>query len=165
MIKDGTVVSLSYKLTNSEGEELDRADKDQPFSYLHGAGQIVPGLEKALNGLATGAKKQVTVSPAEGYGEVDPRLRTLAKKSQFPPDANLQVGMRFAAEVAQGQQVVFTVVDIKGDQIALDGNHPLAGEILNFDVEVVGVRDATDEEKSHGHAHGPDGHGHDHDHG
>ncbi len=160
MIKEGTVVSLAYTLTDNAGEELDKADKNEPFEYLHGVGQIVPGLEKALAGLTVGAKKKVQVTPEEGYGTVEEQLRTTASRKQFPPGADMQVGVRFAAEVAPGQQVVFTVVDVKDDDIMLDGNHPLAGVTLNFDVEVLGVRDATEEEKSHGHAHGPDGHHH-----
>lgn len=162
MIKDGTVVSLSYRLTNSQGEELDRADAGDPFQYLHGHGQIVPGLEKALAGLLVGSKKAVKVPPADGYGEVEESLRTKAKKSQFPAGQELSVGMQFAADAGDGHPVVFTITSIKGDDITLDGNHPLAGETLNFDVEVLGIREATAEELSHGHAHGPDGHGHDH---
>lgn len=161
MIKEGTVVSLAYRLTNNEGEELDRADKGEPFSYLHGAGQIVPGLEDALTGLLVGSKKKVVVSPEDGYGVVEPNLRTTATRNQFPPDAELSVGMRFAADVGGDQPIVFTIVSLQGEEIGLDGNHPLAGETLNFDVEVLGIREATAEERSHGHAHGPDGH-HDH---
>jgi FKBP-type peptidyl-prolyl cis-trans isomerase SlyD len=162
MIKEGCVVSLSYKLTNDAGEELDRADKGEPFSYLHGFGQIVPGLEKALGGLLVGSTKKVKVTPADGYGDVDPQLRTTATRNQFPPGAELSVGTRFAADVGAGQPIVFTVTSVSGDNISLDGNHPLAGVTLNFDVEVVGIREATAEEKAHGHAHGPDGHHHHH---
>jgi FKBP-type peptidyl-prolyl cis-trans isomerase SlyD len=162
MIKNGTVVSMTYRLKNDDGEELDRAETDDPFSYLHGASQIVPGLEKALTGLAVGAKKSVKIAPEEGYGVVDERLRTQARKSQFPPDANLVEGMRFVAEDGEGGEMVFTVTGLEGDTVHLDGNHPLAGETLHFDVEILGVRDATPEEVAHGHAHGPDGH---HDHG
>ncbi|MBM4251717.1 MAG: peptidylprolyl isomerase [Deltaproteobacteria bacterium] len=160
MIKQGTVVSMTYRLTNAEGEEIDRADKDEPFTYLHGAGQIVPGLEKALSGALVGSRKQVVVSPEEGYGEVVDALRTEAKRNQFPPDAELEVGMRFAADDGQGNPIIFTVIGLEGDLVVLDGNHPLAGETLHFDVEIVGIREATKEELEHGHAHGPDGHHH-----
>lgn len=162
MIKDGTVVSLSYRLTNATGEEIDRADANEPFHYLHGRGQIVVGLERALAGLKVGEKKKVTVAPQEGYGEIEPQLRTQARRQQFPQGAELTVGMQFAADTGKGQPIVFTITEITGDEIALDGNHPLAGETLNFDVEVLGVRDATKDELAHGHAHGE--HGHDHDH-
>ena len=163
MIKNGTVVSMTYLLKNDDGEELDRAERDDPFSYLHGASQIVPGLEQALVGLAVGAKKVVEVAPEEGYGVIDERLRTQAKKSQFPPDANLVEGMRFVAEDGEGGEMVFTVTGLEDDTVHLDGNHPLAGETLHFDVEILAVREATAEEVAHGHAHGA--HGHDHDHG
>ncbi len=162
MIKPGTVVSLSYTLTDEGGEELDRAERNEPFSYLHGFGQIVPGLEKALEGLKMGATKKVVIPPEDGYGKIEANLKTKATRNQFPKEANLQVGMRFAAEVGPGQQVVFTVTEMNGEDVVLDGNHPLAGVTLTFDVEVLAVRDATDEEKQHGHAHGPEGHGHDH---
>ena len=160
MIKKGSVVSMSYRLTNASGEELDRADAGAPFQYLHGFGQIVPGLEKALGSALIGVKKTVVVSPDEGYGEVEPSLRVKASRGQFPEDANLEVGMRFAADDGSGQPVVFMVTSMAGDEISLDGNHPLAGETLHFEVEVITVRDATAEEMAHGHAHGPDGHHH-----
>ncbi len=162
MIKEGTVVSMTYQLTNNAGEELDRADKNEPFTYLHGAGQIVPGLENALAGLLVGSKKKVTVAPADGYGELEPQLRTAATRSQFPEEQDIEVGMRFAAEDGQGNQIVFTITKIEGEDIELDGNHPLAGETLHFDVEVLAIREATAEELAHGHAHGEHGHGHDH---
>lgn len=161
MIKDGSVVSMTYRLTNDDGEEIDRADPSEPFAYLHGHGQIVPGLEKALTGMQAGAKKKVVVSPDEGYGSVEPNLRTSAKRQQFPLDAELSVGMRFAADDGHGHQIVFTITDLKGDEVSLDGNHPLAGETLHFDVEILGVRAATAEELAHGHAHGEHGHSHD----
>ena len=161
MIKQGTVVSMTYRLTNAQGEEIDRADRDEPFSYLHGAGQIVTGLEKALTGALVGTRKQVVVTPAEGYGEIEDRLKTAAKRNQFPPDAELEVGMRFAADDGSGQPIVFTVTELSGDDVTLDGNHPLAGETLHFDVEVIAIREATQEELAHGHAHGPEGHSHD----
>jgi FKBP-type peptidyl-prolyl cis-trans isomerase SlyD len=160
MIKDGSVVSMTYRLTNTAGEELDSADKSAPFMYLHGHGQIVPGLERELSGLVVGASKKVVVSPLDGYGEFEPELQTVARRDQFPADQHLEVGMRFAADVGQEQPVVFMVMDIEGDKITLDGNHPLAGETLHFDVEILEVRDATAEELAHGHAHGPDGHHH-----
>lgn len=161
MIKEGTVVSLRYRLTDPEGVELDRAEVEEPFQYLHGSGQIIPGLERALLGLTVGAKKQVVIPPADGYGEIDEQLITRAKKAQFPQGQDVKVGMQFAADVGQNQPVVFTITNIEGEDIDLDGNHPLAGVTLHFDVEVLAMRDATKEEKEHGHAHGPGGH-HDH---
>lgn len=160
VIKEGKVVQLSYSLTNSAGQILDRADQESPFVYLHGGGQIVPGLEEALEGLKKGDTKKVTVEPEEGYGVKDPDLKLTLKRSQFPPKLDLQVGMQFETSTPSGEDLVFTVEKIEGDQISVDGNHPLAGVTLHFDVEVLNVRDATEEEMAHGHAHGDDGNHH-----
>ncbi len=169
MIKTGKVVDLKYTLSNNEGEVLDQSDASDPFSYLHGSQQIVPGLENALEGLKIGDKKKVTVQPDQGYGHLDPQLKLVVNRTQFPDGAHLEEGMAFRANSPEGDDLVFRVESIQGDQIHVNGNHPLAGEVLNFDVEVLGVRDATEEEVQHGHVHGPDGHhgheGHDHDHG
>jgi FKBP-type peptidyl-prolyl cis-trans isomerase SlyD len=163
-ISDGKVVDLSYALTNVKGELLDRADRDEPFTYLHGASQIVPGLESALNGLKTGDKKKVVVSAADGYGEIDNDLHLTVKRTQFPADVKIEPGMQFETRGPDGTGTIFTIQGVTGEQVTIDGNHPLAGEELHFDVEVLEIRDATAEEKEHGHAHGPDGHGHGHDH-
>ena len=161
MVKKNSVVSLSYCLKNANGEELDRADKDKPFAYLHGNGQMVPGLEKELDGLAIGDKKDVTVSPAEGYGDLNPELRNEVDRANFPKDADIQPGMQFEGQGDGGTRAVFTVKAVVGDKIHVDGNHPLAGETLHFSIEIAGVRDATQEELTHGHAHGEGGaHGH-----
>lgn len=159
-IANKKVVDLAYTLKNSQGEVLDQADKNDPFTYLHGAQQIVPGLENALEGLTTGAKKEVTVQPAEGYGVTNPELKLVVNRSQFPQDAELDAGMQFQAHLPDGEAAIFTVEKVAGDKVHIDGNHPLAGETLHFSVEVLGVRDATQEELEHGHAHGPDGHHH-----
>lgn len=160
MIQNGKVVTLGYVLKNAKGEEVDRADKHDPFVYLHGTGQIVPGLETALMGLEIGTKKQVTLSPADAYGEVNPALRTNVERSMFPEHLELKPGAQFRASVGD-TPVIFTIQSIENDKVLIDGNHPLAGESLHFDVEVIGVREATSEEMEHGHAHGPGGH-HDH---
>lgn len=163
-IQTGKVVQLAYSLKNSDGEVLDQADRAEPFTYLHGASQIVPGLENGLEGLAVGAKKNVVVQPEAGYGEVDEQLIMSVKRSQFPADMEIEEGMMVESRSAEGHVMVFTVASIDDEEVSIDGNHPLAGETLHFDVEVLEVRDATEEEKAHGHAHGPDGHGHDDDH-
>ena len=157
MIKKNSVVRLIYCLKNSTGIELDRADKNQPFAYLHGVGQMVPGLEKELEGLTVGDKKDVTVLPAEGYGEFNPQVKIEVDRANFPKDADIQPGMQFEGQGDAGTKTVFTVKAVVGDKIQVDGNHPLAGETLHFSVEVAGVRDATEEELSHGHAHGEGG--------
>ena len=156
MIQKNAVVSLSYCLKNSDGEELDRADKEKPFAYLHGAGQMVPGLEKALEGLKIGEKREVTVPPSEGYGGVIPSLKLQVERTNFPKDANIQPGMQFEAQEGE-KRIIFTVHAVEGDTISIDGNHPLAGETLHFDVEITGIREATQEELIHGHAHGEGG--------
>jgi FKBP-type peptidyl-prolyl cis-trans isomerase SlyD len=157
MIKNNDVVNLSYCLKNSKGEELDKSDASQPFAYLHGKGQIVPGLEKALEGLAIGDKKEVTVPPSEGYGDHVPTLKTQVERSNFPKDVDIKPGMQFEAEDEGKQRIIFEVISIEGDKINIDGNHPLAGQTLHFSVEVTGIREATQEELSHGHAHGEGG--------
>jgi FKBP-type peptidyl-prolyl cis-trans isomerase SlyD len=160
MIKKKSVVSLNYTLKNGDGQELDTATSEKPFLYLHGYGQIVPGLENALEGLTIGDKKEVTVTPEEGYGQVDAGLRMKVNRSNFPKDADIKQGMQFMGEIAEGQKVVFTVHEVDGDEVKVDGNHPLAGQTLNFSVEVVAIREATEEELSHGHVHGEGGHQH-----
>lgn len=159
-IKTGKVVNLKYTLRNGEGEVLDQSDATHPFLYMHGSSQIIPGLESALEGLKAGDKKMVVVAPEQGYGEKDPQLVIKVKRSQFPEEADVQAGMQFESRSQEGYSMVFTVAEVVGDEVTIDGNHPMAGVTLHFDVEVMDVRDATEEEKSHGHAHGPGGHHH-----
>ena len=143
LISKDKVVSLAYELKNDKGETLDVADSRAPFHYLHGASQIVPGLENALEGLKKGDKKTVKVKPDDGYGEHNPELKMAASKTQFPGDVD---------------RLMFTITGIEGDKVIIDGNHPLAGQTLHFTVEVIGIREATKDELQHGHAHGDDGH-------
>ena len=157
VIANGKIVNLAYELKNQKGEVLDKADGQSPFVYLHGASQVVPGLEDALTGLKTGDKKNVTVTGDQAYGDVDPSLKIEVKRAQFPKEMEIEVGMQFETETPQGDSLVFTIAGINGDAVTIDGNHPLAGETLHFSVEVLGVRDATKEEQEHGHAHGPGG--------
>ena len=159
MVKKDAVVSLSYTLTNADGQQLDKSSPDKPFAYLHGSKQIVPGLENALEGMIIGDKKEITVSPAEGYGEFVPGLKMDIERSNFPKDVDIQTGMQFSADVNEDNRI-FTVTGLENDKVQVDGNHPLAGQTLHFDVEVVEIRDATKEELEHGHSHGPGGHNH-----
>jgi len=159
MVKKDAVVSLSYSLTNADGQQLDKSSPDKPFAYLHGSKQIVPGLENALEGMIIGDKKEITVSPAEGYGEFVPGLKMDIERSNFPKDVDIQTGMQFSADV-NGDNRIFTVTGLENEKVQVDGNHPLAGQTLHFDVEVVEIRDATKEELEHGHSHGPGGHNH-----
>ncbi len=162
-VSKGSVVGVDYSLHLGDGQVVDASAPGEPLQYLHGEGQIVPGLETALEGLAIGDRKQVVVSPAEGYGEHDPRGIQEVPKKAFPPGFDPQPGMELTAEGPQGEPVPFVVREVKPESVIIDLNHPLAGKTLHFDVTVREVREATDEEKAHGHAHGP--HGHDHDHG
>lgn len=155
------VVEFDYTLTNDKGEVLDtsRGEGRRPLAYLHGKNNIIPGLEKHLEGKKEGDQFNATIAPEEAYGErTDDRVTTVprAELAQIP---DLQAGMQLQAQTPQGTQVV-TVTEVNDDTVTLDANHPLAGETLNFDIEVVAVRKATDEEVAHGHAHGPEGHEH-----
>jgi FKBP-type peptidyl-prolyl cis-trans isomerase SlyD len=153
------VVTIHYTLTNDAGEVLDSSRCAEPLAYLHGAGNIIPGLENALAGKRAGDKLSVRVEPAQGYGERDDRLVQHVPRRAFQGIAEIQPGMSFHAESSNGPMRV-TVTRVAGDMVTVDGNHPLAGEPLNFDVEVADVRAATEEELSHGHVHGPGGHHH-----
>jgi FKBP-type peptidyl-prolyl cis-trans isomerase SlyD len=159
MIKNGSAVSLAYKLTNDKGEEIDAATKAEPFAYLHGHANIVAGLESALEGLKIGDKKKVVVKPEDGYGEFDEKLKVVVKRDMFEGVDKIEPGMQFGSKTEDGT-IVYTVVEVKKDVVHLDGNHPLAGQTLHFDVEVLEVRAATEEELAHGHIHGPHGHHH-----
>lgn len=158
VVEDEKVVVFHYTLTNNEGEVIESSHDGEPLAYLQGVGQIVPGLEKAMEGKKAGDKFNVQVPPEQGYGLAEGPGPQPVERSAFPPDAELHEGMMFAAEMPDGSQMPLWVTEIDGDNVMVDGNHPLAGETLNFDVEVVSVRDALEEELSHGHAHGPEGH-------
>lgn len=161
-IADQKVVTLDYTLKDDEGTLIDSSEGRGDFVYLHGARNIVPGLENALTGKVAGDAVSVAVGPTEGYGERDDNLQQAVPKEMFEAEADLSVGMQFHAQSPEGEMMVVTVVGVEGDEVVVDGNHPLAGVSLNFDVTVVEVRDASAEEIEHGHVHGPDGHHHDH---
>jgi FKBP-type peptidyl-prolyl cis-trans isomerase SlyD len=159
LIAQDKVVLIHYTLTNDDGKVLDSSSGREPLAYLHGKGNIISGLESALDGKQAGDKLNVRVEPAEGYGVRDDALVQQVPRRQFG-GANLKPGMQFHAQTSQGHARVVTVTRVVGDMVTVDGNHPLAGEALNFDVEVAEVRDATQEELEHGHVHGPGGHHH-----
>ena len=154
------VVELEYRLHLGDGQVIDSSEPGKPLSYLHGRGQIVPGLEGALEGLELGEAKQVVVAPAQGYGEHDARGLQEVPRTMFPANAELAPGMRLAAQTDSGEVIPIGIHEVKGQTVIVDLNHPLAGKTLHFDVTVRGVRDATAEELTHGHAHGPEGHEH-----
>jgi len=158
-VAKSTVVTIDYTLTSDEGEVIDSSEGGEPLAYLHGFGNIVPGLESALDGRDQGESVNVKVAPGEGYGERDPELVHRATRAQFQGIDELEVGMRFQAR-SGNEMTVVTVVAVEGDDITLDANHPLAGVTLNFAVRIVGVRPATPVELEHGHPHGADGNHH-----
>jgi FKBP-type peptidyl-prolyl cis-trans isomerase SlyD len=160
IIKD-RVVSIDYTLTDAGNNTLDSTGGADPLSYLHGHGNIIPGLEKALEGKSRGDSFRVTIPSAEAYGERDARLIAAVPLDRFQGADAVKPGMRFHAEAPDGSFRVLTVTQVEGSQVTVDGNHPLAGLDLNFDVTVVDVRKATAEEMKHGHvhSHGPH-HGH-----
>lgn len=153
------VATIDYVLKDDEGNVIDQS-QDGNFAYLHGAHNIIPGLENALAGKSEGDEVSVRVNPAEGYGERHEELVQVVQREMFPDDVDVEVGMQFHAQSPDGQMIVITVTDIEDENITIDGNHPLAGVNLNFDVKVCEVRDATDEEVAHGHVHGAGGHHH-----
>jgi FKBP-type peptidyl-prolyl cis-trans isomerase SlyD len=151
----GTVVSVDYRLHLGDGEIVDESEPGEPLRYLHGRGEIVPGLEKELEGLSTGDSRQVVVAPKDGYGQHDPRGVQSVPRSAFPTDQRVEVGMKFVGQGDDGQPVPIAVREVSGDTVVIDLNHPLAGKTLHFDVTVREVRAATEEELRHGHVHGP----------
>lgn len=155
------VVSIDYTLTDDEGETIDSSEGGAPLSYLHGEGNIIPGLEKELEGKSAGDQIKVAIAPADAYGEFEDGLRQEVSREHFSAVEDLEVGMQFRTPTEkEDEYVVVTVVDIDDDKVTVDGNHQLAGKTLHFDVTVREVRDATEEEISHGHAHGAGGHEH-----
>lgn len=157
-ISANKVVTLDYTLTDDKGDILDQS-RDGQFAYLHGASNIIPGLEEALTGKAEGDNLNVQVSPEQGYGVRDENLSQVVNIDMFESPDDVQVGLQFQAESADGRRIVITVTNIDGEEVTIDGNHPLAGVNLNFDVTVVNVREATEQEITHQHVHA-DGHDH-----
>ena len=157
-ISDGKAVVLDYKLSE-DGKLLESTHGNAAFSYLHGNQQVVPGLEKALNDREAGDNFEVTIPPAEAYGEVLEGMTQVVDISMFEGN-EVEEGAQFHAQTNQGPQVV-TVTKVADGQVTIDGNHPMAGKTLTFEVDVKEVRDATEDEVAHGHVHG-EGCNHDH---
>jgi len=160
-IVDGAVVALYYTLKDDQGGVIDTNRKGgEPLVYMHGKGQIVKGLEKELEGKAKDDYVEVSVSPAEGYGDHDPEAVGEVPVSAFPEPAKLEVGMVVTGRDGQGNVMQARVLAVGEETVRLDQNHPLAGQTLNFEVTVAGIREASREELEHGHPHGPGGHAH-----
>ena len=158
-IKENSVVSFHYTLTGKDGQVIDSSEGNQPLTYLHGVGQIVPGLENALLGKLAGDKMDVEVSAEEGYGEHHEFMVQQVPREAFQGVDDIEPGMQFQAQTPQGAMTV-TVTAADETTVTVDGNHPLAGQPLFFAVEIVSVRDASEEEITHGHVHGDGGHHH-----
>ena len=151
-----SVVTIHYTLKDDAGAVIDSSASGEPLAYLHGHGNIVPGLERELTGRSAGEKLSVTVTPAEGYGEYDKELVQSVPRRALRGIKDVQPGMQLHAQTEAGTRTV-TVTRVQGDMVTLDANHPLAGKNLNFDIQIEDVRQATEEELSHGHVHGPGG--------
>lgn len=158
-ISQNAVVSIHYTLTDDDGKTIDSSDGGEPLAYLHGNGQLIPGLERELEGKSAGDKLSVKIAPADGYGEYEKDMVQQVPRRALKGVGDLRVGLQLQAQSEHGTTVV-RVTNIVGDMVTLDGNHPLAGQNLNFEVEIAEVREATEEELDHGHVHGPDGHHH-----
>ncbi len=152
-----TVVRMDYTLTDPEGEVIDTSDGQEPLTYLQGHGQIVPGLERAMEGRSVGDPFTVVVSPEEGYGEYDKEKILRVPRRQVPKDLDIAPGNTVTVHNDQGEEMEFTIAGSTPTELLLDGNHPLAGVELHFLITIRAVRGATPEELHHGHAHGPGG--------
>jgi len=158
-VSENAVVVIDYTLTDNEGEVIDSSEGAGPLAYLHGMGNIITGLEEALLGKEAGDEVKASIEPAKGYGERHEDMKQEVPKELFGGIDNIEVGMQFQSETDDGP-VMVTVVAIEEEMITVDGNHPLAGVHLNFDVKVREVREASEEELEHGHVHGEGGHQH-----
>lgn len=151
-VADDVVVSIDYTLT-VDGEVVDSTEGDDPLQFLQGHQNIIPGLEKALAGMKIGESKKVVVDPKEAYGEVDPENVIEVPRDEFPDEIPLEPGIELEVKNADGEELSATIIAITGDTVKLDFNHPLAGKKLTFEVEVVDLREASEEELTHGHVH------------
>ena len=154
-ITKNKVAGIHYTLRDNTGNIIDSSEGRDPLYYLHGAGNLIAGMEEGLEGKVTGDKFQLKISPEKGYGEIDPSMTQKVQRSAFG-DQEVKKGMKFSTNSG----AVVTVTEVGLETVTVDANHPLAGVELNFAVEIVEVRDASDEEMAHGHVHGPGGHHH-----
>ncbi len=152
-VEKNKVVTIHYTLTNDDGQVLDTSVGKNPLKYLHGNKNLIEGLEKELLGKKVGDKLHVVIEPAEAYGERREDLVQEVPREAFQGVEDIQPGMQFNAQAPDGSTYVVTVTNIGEEKITIDANHDLAGVRLTFDVEVMDIRNATDEEISHGHVH------------
>ncbi len=152
-VANNRVISIDYVLTDSQGQIIDSSKEAGPLDYIHGTGHLIPGLEKALEGKAAGENIKVTIQPKDGYGEIRQEMIQSIPRTQFDSEGQIEVGMQFMAHTDDGR-IILRVVKVEGDQVVVDGNHPLAGVVLHFNVDVKNIREASPEELRHGHIHG-----------
>ena len=156
-VEDNRVVALAYTLEDSEGAQLDEASAGEPLLYLHGHGNLMPGLEQALNGRGVGERFEVELAPDEAFGpRVEDAERTLPRDA-FPDEVPLEAGLELALEDDAGEVIPFWVKEVTDDRVLIDLNHPFAGRTVRFAGEVVKIRDASADELEHGHPHGLEG--------
>jgi len=151
-IQNDKVITINYVLKDDQGTLIDES-QDGSFCYLHGASNIIPGMENALTGRSQGDELNLVIEPVDAYGEYNPNLTQVVDRSMFDANDNIEAGMQFQAQDQEGHVMVITVAKVEGEEITIDGNHPLAGATLHYDIKVIDIRDATDEELSHGHVH------------
>lgn len=156
MIGKNNVVSIHYTLKDGAGDVLDSSDGKQPMQYLHGANNLIPGLENELQGKSSGAKFETTIPPEQAYGERNEEFVQTIKKDVFQGVESVEPGMTFVAKGEGDAERQVRVTEVEGEDVTIDANHPMAGMTLHFDVEVLGVREGTEQELEHGHVH-PEG--------
>ncbi len=159
-IEQNSVVTINYTLKNAGGEIIDKSEAGEPLGYIHGHGNLVPGLERAIEGRQAGDSFDVVVSAEDGYGPRRPEAVVEIPRGQLPGGAEPEVGMQLMAGSPEGGAMPLTLIAIGEEFVTADANHPLAGQELHFSIAIATVRSATEEELSHGHVHGPGGHHH-----
>ncbi|TSA39361.1 MAG: peptidylprolyl isomerase [Methylococcaceae bacterium] len=152
-VADNIAVTIHFTLTDDDGEIIDSSIGEEPMTYLHGSGQVITGLEKALPGKAVGEKFTIRIEPEEAYGVFSEDRIEVIPRDMFDEGDVIEVGMQFEADVAENPAII-TIVAVEGDNVTIDSNHPLADVALTFEVEIIGLRPATEEELEHGHVHG-----------
>lgn len=157
-IAKNTVVSFDYTLTDDTGKVIDSSTDSAPLDYIQGHGQIVPGLEREMEGKEVGAEFKIKIKPEDGYGVRHDERTMKVPRAELPPELEPEVGMQLAGESQGGDPVPLWVTEVGTSHVTLDGNHPLAGQNLNFEIAIRGVREPSKDELSHGHVHGPGGH-------
>jgi len=159
-LKSNQVITIIFTLKDSDGNIIEATTKERPFSFISGGNQVLPKLEDTLGQMLIGSKRTIVLSPEDAYGDYDDSALQQVSRSEFPDDTDIQEGMTFIADSPDGQQLPFLIKKIEEENITIDFNHPLAGQTLTFDLELLSLRDATIEELGHGHVHGLGGHNH-----